>query len=115
MNWNTITAESQLETIKEESFVQPILIFKHSTRCSISATALNRFERNYNQGEVADLKPYYLDLIAHRSISGQVAQNFGVQHESPQILMIHNGKSVYDASHYDISFANLKEKLAIGV
>jgi bacillithiol system protein YtxJ len=115
MNWNNLSVESQLETINAESFEQPVLIFKHSTRCSISATALNRFERNYNQTDVADLKPYYLDLIAHRPISAEIAQRFGVHHESPQILLIHNGKSVYDASHYDISFADLKEKLAVSV
>ncbi len=115
MNWNNLSTESQLETISTESFEQPVLIFKHSTTCSISATALNRFERKYNQPEVADLKPYYLDLLAHRPISAAIAQRFGVQHQSPQILLIHNGKSVYNASHYDISFAEIKEKLAVGV
>ncbi len=115
MNWNKLSTEAQLDTIKAESFEQPVLIFKHSTTCSISATALNRFERKYNQTEVADLKPYYLDLLAHRPISAEIAHRFGVRHESPQILLIHNGKSVYDASHYDISFAELKEKLAVSI
>jgi bacillithiol system protein YtxJ len=115
MNWNNLSTESQLDEIKKESFEQPVLIFKHSTSCSISATALNRFERKYNQADVADLKPYYLDLLAHRPISTEIAQRFSVQHQSPQVLLIHNGKSVYDASHYDISFAELKEKLAVGV
>ncbi|MCP9764220.1 monothiol bacilliredoxin BrxC family protein, partial [Lacihabitans soyangensis] len=45
MNWNNLSEIQQLEIIKEESNVQPVAIFKHSTRCSISATALDRFER----------------------------------------------------------------------
>ena len=59
MNWNTLTDVSQLENIKEESFKNPVLILKHSTTCSISATALNRLERNWKQDKVGDLKPYY--------------------------------------------------------
>lgn len=107
MNWNKLTSESQLETIKAESAQQPVLIFKHSTRCSISAMALSRMERNWD--DAAGIKPYYLDLIANRSISNQVASKFGVDHESPQILLIQNGECVYDASHMGISFDALKQ------
>lgn len=104
MNWNHLTSEEQLENIKQESQNQPILIFKHSTRCSISATTLSRFERNWNDTAAGSLKPYYLDLIANRSISNKISQDFGVEHESPQILIIENGKATYNASHYDIVF-----------
>ncbi|MFN3852535.1 MAG: bacillithiol system redox-active protein YtxJ [Spirosomataceae bacterium] len=104
MNWNHLTSEEQLENIKKESENQPVLIFKHSTRCSISATALSRFERSWSDEKAGNLKPYYLDLIAFRPISNKIANDFGVEHESPQVLIIDKGKSVYDASHYDIVF-----------
>lgn len=107
MNWNKLTSESQLETIKAESTQQPVLIFKHSTRCSISAMALSRMERSWD--DAAGIKPYYLDLIANRSVSNQVASEFGIDHESPQILLIQNGECVYDASHMGISFSALKQ------
>lgn len=111
MNWNRLESESQLENIKKESYQNPVLILKHSTTCSISATTLGRLERNWKQEDVENLKPYYLDLLAHRPISNQIAQQFGVHHESPQALLIVNGKSVYDASHYDITFAELKNQV----
>jgi len=112
MNWNQLTDLSQLEVIKEESKQQPILILKHSTTCSISSTALNRLERNWKQESVGELKPYYLDLLKYRPISGAIASTFGVEHQSPQVLIIQNGECIYNASHFDISFAELAETVA---
>lgn len=113
MNWHQITNATALEEIKQESFEHPILIYKHSTRCSISSAALGRLERNWKQGEVGTLKPYFLDLIANRSISNQVAEEFGVWHESPQALIIHKGESIFDASHFDISFEDIKAQVSV--
>jgi bacillithiol system protein YtxJ len=109
MNWNPLTEEAQLETVRQESYTHPVLIFKHSTRCSISSTALARMQRNWAEG--GGLKPYYLDLIAYRSLSGQVASEFGVPHQSPQVLLLSKGKCVYDASHFEISFADINQQL----
>lgn len=111
MNWNSLTDEAQLETIRQESNTHPVMIFKHSTRCSISSTALARMQRSWNGAEIGDLKPYYLDLIAYRSLSGQVVSEFGVPHQSPQVLLISKGECVYDASHFEISFAEISQQL----
>jgi bacillithiol system protein YtxJ len=111
MNWNKLNSADQLEAIKEESFEKPVLLFKHSTTCSISAMALNRMERNYDQAKVGDLKPYYLDLLSHRDISRKIAELFNVEHQSPQAILVQNGEAIYDASHYDISFAEIAEKV----
>lgn len=107
MNWNKLTSPAQLDDIKAESADQPVLIFKHSTTCSVSAMALSRMERNWS--ESAGIKPYYLDLLANRSLSGQVADTFAVNHQSPQVLLIQDGKCVYDASHMSISFQALTQ------
>jgi bacillithiol system protein YtxJ len=111
MNWNTLNSADQLEAIKAESFEKPILLFKHSTTCSISNMALNRMERNYDQTKVGDLKPYYLDLLSHRDVSKKIADLFEVEHQSPQAIIISKGEAIYDASHYDISFAEIAEKV----
>ena len=108
MTWNQLETAAQLAAIKQESFEHPVLILKHSTTCSISATALGRLERNWKQEEMGDLKPYYLDLLRYRPISQQIATEFDVQHESPQVLLISNGKSIYDASHFEIRFDQIK-------
>jgi bacillithiol system protein YtxJ len=114
MVWNKLTEENQLEQIKQESFTQPIMIFKHSTTCGISQASLGRLERKWNEEEAGNLKPYYLDLKSFRSISNKIAQDFNVEHESPQVLIIENGKSVYDASQFDISFAEISEQVLVG-
>jgi bacillithiol system protein YtxJ len=113
MNWHPLNRIEQIEEIKKESHIHPVLILKHSTTCSISATALGRLERKWQQAEVGDLKPYYLDLLSYRPISAQIAETFGVEHESPQILLIHHGESVYEASHFDIAFDEIKAQLAV--
>lgn len=108
MNWNHLTDIGQLDTILSESTNQPVLIFKHSTRCSISSMALDRLQRAWNQEELGELKPYYLDLIQHRDISNAIADKYGVDHESPQIIIMSDRKSVYDNSHMGIAYHEVK-------
>jgi bacillithiol system protein YtxJ len=111
MNWNKLTDPGQLEEIKALSHDKPVLIFKHSTRCSISSMSLDRLLRNWKSEDSARVIPYYLDLIAFRSISDQIEDFFGVPHESPQVLLIKDGQVVYDESHYSISYPAIMEKI----
>ncbi|CAL1517127.1 bacillithiol system redox-active protein YtxJ [Chitinophaga sp. MM2321] len=108
MNWKTLTSEDQLQEINTVSAHQPVVIFKHSTRCSISSMAKARLER---ATAPEGLTFYYLDLIAHRDISGKVAHSYNVEHESPQILLIHNGVCVYDESHNGIRMEEIADRL----
>ena len=110
LNWNALTQIAQLDAIVEESAEKPVVIFKHSTRCSISRMALKNFEREYNFEE-SEVAPYFLDLLQHRDISNEIAQKFQVIHQSPQLLLIKNGKSVYDVSHSEIDAEALKSKI----
>lgn len=107
MNWLKLESIEQLQTIKDNSSENLILIFKHSTRCSISRSALDRLERNWQHGEMNDVKPFYLDLIKYRDVSDKIAEDFSVEHESPQVLVIKNGQSVYDRSHIEINYREL--------
>ena len=111
MNWTELKSEQQIEEIKKESESQPVLIFKHSTRCSVSSTALSRLERNWQEQEVAPIKMYYLDLLSHRNISQSVATSFAVEHESPQVLILKNGNPVYVRSHLAIAYDEIKQLL----
>lgn len=107
MDWIKLTEEGELQKIKEESTEHPVLIFKHSTRCSISSSVLNRLERGWDKEKLPNIKPYYLDLIAHRNISNCVANEFGIHHESPQALIIHKGQCIYHVSHMAITYSEL--------
>jgi bacillithiol system protein YtxJ len=109
MKWIPLTSSEQLDIIKENSALTPQIIFKHSTRCSISSMALNRLERE-TAPENVDF--YFLDLIQHRQLSNAVAEIFEVHHESPQILLIKNNDCVYDESHQGINMQELIEQLS---
>ncbi|MCD8539842.1 MAG: bacillithiol system redox-active protein YtxJ [Leadbetterella sp.] len=111
MIWQKLTDIAQLDTLTEESRNVAVGIFKHSTRCSISATALDRLERNWPKAAGTEaVKMYYLDLIAHRDISNAVAERYGVQHESPQFILLKDGEAVYHESHYDIHLGEILER-----
>ncbi|PHS10067.1 MAG: cytosolic protein [Kordia sp.] len=106
--WLFLTSESQLEEIKSKSFERTQVIFKHSTRCSISSISMNKFVKNYNiPQEDADL--YYLDLLNYRSVSDEVGHAFQVMHQSPQVIVVKNGEAVYNASHYAIQTDKILE------
>lgn len=105
MEWNNLTDTSQFEEINTISHSDPVLIFKHSTRCVISSMALNRLERGWEESAI---KPYFLDLIANREVSNGVEHVFGVQHQSPQAILIKDGKVVYHTSHNGIDFGEIK-------
>ena len=106
MNWEELIDIKQLEQLKEQSFQSPVLFFKHSTHCSISAMALNRFGREWDNEQV---QPFLLDLLNYRDISNQIADEFEVEHQSPQVLLIKNGECVYSASHNLISASIIKD------
>ena len=109
MNFNNYTTKSQ-ETIQmaqqiAQSFghnqIETVFIFKHSTRCGISSMVLKQFEKLFSE-EHQHLKVYYLDLLNYRNISDEIGYTFQVMHQSPQLLIIKNSVSIYDAAHYDI-------------
>jgi bacillithiol system protein YtxJ len=111
MNWIELNSLEQLDAIATESVNQPVLIYKHSTRCNISRTALDRLERNYKSEETKGLKAYFLDLLSFRDVSKAVAQKFDVMHESPQAIVIKNGKAAYSASHFEIDYRSILKQL----
>lgn len=110
IKWKNLTAEEEIDLIKSESEVHPVLIFKHSTRCSISASAKDRLERKWDDTQANGIVPYYLDLLNYRSVSNKIAEEFGVMHQSPQVLLIRNGKAIFNTSHMAINFDEIKQQ-----
>jgi bacillithiol system protein YtxJ len=108
-HWISLTDLQQVFTVKEESYNKPQVLFKHSTRCGISTLALKRIE---NAGITPDADFYFLDIIRFRNISNQVANDFKVDHESPQLLLIRNGTCVYNESHLGVDMQELVEQIS---
>jgi bacillithiol system protein YtxJ len=109
ISWNVLTDLGQLNEIISVSNEKPVAIFKHSTRCSVSRMALKQFENEFNSSD--KVTPYFLDLIAYRDISNAIADQFGVIHQSPQLIVIKDGKAIYNVSHSDIDAEELGKKV----
>ncbi len=108
INWIPLADEQQLSDIVKNSYELPQVIFKHSTRCSISSMAKSRLERSTPP---ENLPMHYLDLIQYRSLSNSIADVLSVHHESPQIILVKNGECVYDESHSGISMDELVDQV----
>lgn len=109
-SWIDITDEKQLVDIINNSSEKPSVIFKHSVTCGISAHAKDKLESAWDFKE-DELEFYYLDLLAHRSISNKIAADFGVTHQSPQIIVVKDGKATANFSHQAISVDKLRKEL----
>ena len=110
MNWIELTSISQVDSITEEHLTSTIVIFKHSTRCSISSMALSRLEKSWDESK-SPINTYFLDLIQFRDVSNYIAEKFSIHHQSPQILLIKNGECTYEESHMGIRYDELVEQL----
>ena len=110
MNWIDLTNEEQLNQLIQESSHNPQLIFKHSTRCSISIMAKSRLDR---EDSVPDMDFYYLDLLQFRDLSKKIAEVFSIVHQSPQVLLIKNGECVYEETHNAINMEEIREQIAL--
>lgn len=107
IHWKFLTQPQQVSDLILLSKQKPCVIFKHSTRCSISAVAKYRLDSDWNFEE-DEVEIFLLDVIAQRELSRRVAEIFEIYHESPQLLLIRDGLCVYEASHLDISVADLR-------
>ena len=107
--WHPLTRMEQLEELEKESHHKTVAIFKHSTRCGISRMVLRNFEKEFASTSEKELKLYFLDLLSNREISNEIASKFWVRHESPQLLIIKEGKVVQHESHHGIKAESLAQ------
>jgi bacillithiol system protein YtxJ len=110
INWIRLTNIDQIKQIRSLSKSETVFIFKHSTRCGISKMVIKRFENMFDES-MSNVKVYYLDLLNYRDISNEIAVSFEVIHQSPQLLIIKNEVSVFNASHQDITSVKLQDYL----
>lgn len=105
-NFIKVNTREELDGLFEKSSEQPVFLFKHSLTCPISSGVFQTVS------EIdADV---YLVVVQHaRDISNAVAEKTGVRHESPQAIVIRDGKTVYHASHYDVNVKDVEESLGL--
>lgn len=105
--WHMLNQIDQLDVLIEESKDRPVAIFKHSTRCGVSRSVLKMFEKNYRLQE-DKMKLYFMDILTNRDISNEIATRFQIPHESPQMIVIRDGKAVHHDSHHSIDAEHLE-------
>jgi len=110
INWLHLINIDQIKQIRSISKSETVFIFKHSTRCGISKMVIKRFENMFDES-MSNVKVYYLDLLNYRDVSDKVGVTFNVIHQSPQLLIIKNEVSVFNASHQDITSIKLQDHL----
>lgn len=109
--WHKIESENDLNTAIENSNIKNVVIFKHSTRCVISKTVLKNFENEAENSNTENIDFYYLDLLNYRNISNEIAEQFNITHQSPQVILIKNEEAIYNASHDGISLETINNIL----
>ena len=106
-----LTSMEQWEQALKGTSSKPLLVFKHSTTCPISAGAHEEL-LHYIQDDTGLPVDYSLvRVIEERPISNAIAEQLGVKHASPQAILVQDGQAVWDTSHWHITYALLSEKL----
>lgn len=107
-----ITSNEALAEAIEASERQTVLFFKHSNTCGISTRAFNEFERYLESPESAEARNFVIVVQTAREASRELAQLVSVQHESPQAILVQQGRAVWNQSHMAIRKESLAEAVA---
>jgi bacillithiol system protein YtxJ len=110
--WTNLTEVKQIEEIITLSGSIPVYIFKHSTTCGISAQAKENLELSFRNTDKSFLF-FYLDLLKFRPVSNEVASTLNVHHQSPQLILIHEGQVIFTTSHHKIRATAIEESLSL--
>ena len=99
-----IDDHAALETLLTDSKQRPVIVFKHSNACSISARAYREMEKFEGQVNI-------LEVQSARDVSRELANLTGVRHETPQVIVLRDGKAVWNASHFDVTARDVAKAL----
>ena len=113
----TLEHVDELHRLLAASEIRPVLLFKHSYTCGVSLEALEELVSHMNQ-QAPDSRretraPHYamVTVQTHRAVSNAIAQQLGVRHETPQALLIKDGRVVWSASHFRVTAAAVESAI----
>lgn len=109
MRYPLVTTIEQLNQALEQSKLTPILFFKHSTSCPISAHAHHELEQFFGTSDAHKVHGYVIHVIENRPVSLELADRVQVTHQSPQAILMKNGKVIWHDSHYGITKDSLQK------
>jgi thioredoxin 1 len=100
-----------LDAAIAESANRPVLLFKHSRYCGVSCEALDELQSHIEASENASVSYRMITVQTHRPVSDAVAQRLGLRHETPQAILLRDGKVIWNASHFRITATQLDQAL----
>jgi bacillithiol system protein YtxJ len=106
-----VTSIDELNAALERSNQEPVFIFKHSTSCPVSAAAHQRVRNYLEQAGETAARIYLVKVIEARPVSNEIAQRLGITHQSPQLILVRDGKGVWNRSHGAIDAASITAAL----
>lgn len=107
-----LRTKEELQACIESSNEEPVLLFKHSTRCPISAAAYDRVAQYEKESGNAGPRVCLINVIDSKDLSQATAKQFGIQHQSPQAILVRDGEAVWSASHAAIDGSAIGKALA---
>ncbi|ALX49314.1 bacillithiol system redox-active protein YtxJ [Lentibacillus amyloliquefaciens] len=105
-----LKSSEDLNQAWESSMEKPVLLFKHSTTCPISAGAFEQYQ-SFLEKIGDELDAYMVKVIEDRAMSNQIAEETGVKHESPQVFLIQDEKVTWHTSHSKITTDSISDAL----
>lgn len=96
----------QLDAALATSDDEPVFIFKHSTRCPISSMAHRQVAKYLGHDDARTV--FLLHVVESRELSNQVAKRLKVEHQSPQLILVHNGTAIWTTSHNAIAVSAIE-------
>jgi bacillithiol system protein YtxJ len=109
-NLRPVSDLAQLEQLITDSHAQPVLLFKHSFTCGVSAEALDELVSHLDAGETS-VQYGLITVQTHREVSNAAAARLGVRHQSPQAILIHGGRAVWNASHFRVNSDGIRSAI----
>lgn len=108
-----LRALDDLDRALDESHARPVLLFKHSYTCGISAEALDELRAHIDDRAAAAQATYAMITVqTHRELSNAIAQRLGIRHETPQAILVSGGRAIWSASHFRVNAAEIEKALA---
>src|SRR3954468_7419804 len=101
-----------LDAAIAESRERPVLLFKHSRYCGVSCEALDELQAHLDNGAPASVAYKMITVQTHRPVSDAAAQRLGIRHETPQALLLRDGKVIWNASHFRITASELERAIS---
>ncbi|WP_028612792.1 bacillithiol system redox-active protein YtxJ [Paenibacillus harenae] len=111
MSYKEITSIEEWNKVYENSSERPLVVFKHSTTCPVSANAHQEFSNYLNGTPNQNVEYVLVKVIESRPVSNQIAEDTSVKHESPQIIYIDKKAKVWTASHWSVTKAHISAVL----